>query len=93
MDLLEGDVMLLFKSRFPRQMINEIKWKGFDLSRCKIHYENRGAHNDVSIVTGDEIRNIDSMFLILEGDPWEKYIPYHRIFKIEYDNEIVFEHY
>jgi uncharacterized protein (UPF0248 family) len=82
-----------FKSKFPRQLLNEVKWKGCDLSKCIIYYKNRGSPNDIAVVTGDKIRNIDSMFLILEGIPWEKYLPYHRIFKIEYEHRIVFEHY
>ncbi len=82
-----------FKSKFPRTVLNEVKWKGCDLSECIIYYENRGSPNDTTIVTGDKIKKIDSMFLILEEIPYEKYIPYHRITKIEYEGETIFEHY
>lgn len=84
---------LKFKSKFPRTVLNEAKWKGCDLSKCTIYYENRGSPNDTAVVIGDKIKKIDSMFLILEGVPWEKYIPYHRITKIEYDGQTIFEHY
>ncbi len=42
---------------------------------------------------GDNIKKIDSMFLILEGVPYEKYIPYHRIKRIKFEDDIIFEHY
>lgn len=84
---------IVLKSKFPRTVLNEVKWKGFDLSKCTIYYENRGSPNDTATVTGDEIKKIDSMFLILDGVPLEKYIPYHRISKIEYENQTIFEHY
>lgn len=82
-----------FKSKFPRTMLNEVKWKGHDLSQCTIYYDNRGSPNDTAIINGDQIKKIDSMFLILEGAPLEKYIPYHRIFRIDLEGETIFEHY
>lgn len=81
------------KARFPRSVLNEIKWKGHHLSKCKIYYIDRGSPGDISIVEGSQIKDINKRFLILEGIPQEKCIPYHRITKIEYDNEIIFEHY
>jgi uncharacterized protein (UPF0248 family) len=81
-----------FKSKFPRTVLNEVKWKGYDLSKCTIYYDNRGSPNDIAIIKGDQIKKIDSMFLILEGVPLEKYIPYHRISLIELENETIFEH-
>lgn len=82
-----------FKGKFPRSVLNEIKWKGLDLSKCTIYYDNRGSPNDTAIIMGSKIKKIDSMFLILEGIPHEKYIPYHRITRIEYEDETIFEHY
>ena len=81
-----------FKSKFPRTVLNEVKWKGCDLSQCTIYYDNRGSPNDIAIIKGDQIKKIDSMFLILEGVPLEKYIPYHRISRIELEDETIFEH-
>ena len=81
-----------FKSKFPRDVLNEIKWKGgYDLSKCTIYYINRGSPNDIGIVGGREIIDIGKGFLILEGDPYERYIPYHRIVKIEYEDAVIFE--
>lgn len=81
-----------FKSRFPRELLNEIKWKqGCDLSKCTIYYINRGSPEDTAVVYGSQIREIGKGFLILEGDPFEKYIPYHRIIRIEYEDKVIFE--
>lgn len=80
-----------FKSRFPRELFNEIKWKGYDISKCTIYYISRGSPNDIAVIEGDQIKEIDKGFLILEGMPYETYIPYHRIIRIEYENQAVFE--
>lgn len=80
------------KAKFPRSVLNEVKWKGFDITMCKIHYISRGSPGDIAIAEGSEIKEIDSGFLILEGVPYEKYIPYHRIKKIEYGDKTIFDH-
>lgn len=80
-----------FKSKFPRDILNEVKWKGgYGLSKCTVYYINRGSPNDIGIVSGRQIIEIGS-FLILEGYPYESYIPFHRIVKIEYDDIVIFE--
>ncbi|MFZ2410935.1 MAG: RNA repair domain-containing protein [Candidatus Methanoperedens sp.] len=71
-------------------MFNEIKWR-FDLRTCKIYYIHRGAPGNVKVVTGSAIKNIDRSFLVLEGVMDDVYIPYHRIFRIEFDDQIIFE--
>jgi len=80
----------MFRSKHPRDIFNEIKWR-FDLAKCKIYYIHRGAPGNVKIVEGSTIKNIERSFLVLEGDFEDAYIPYHRIFRIEFDNEIIFE--
>lgn len=72
-------------------MLNEIKWR-YDLSKCRVYFIHRGMPGDTRIVDGSEIKNIDRSYLVLEGFPEDVYIPYHRIFMIEYDGEIVYEH-
>lgn len=86
-----GCLNMSFKSKFPRELLNEVRYRGYDLSKCAIYYINRGSPNDISIVGGGQIIDIDKGFLILEGDPYEKYIPYHRIVKIEYEDVVIFE--
>ena len=80
----------MFRSKHPRDIFNEIKWR-FDLRMCKIYYIHRGAPDDTKIVDGSAIKNIDRSFLILEGVKEDVYIPYHRIFRIEFNNRIIFE--
>lgn len=80
----------MFKSKHPRLLLNEIKWR-FDLNRCKVHYIHRGVPGDVKMIEGNIIRNIERGFLVLEGVVEEVYIPYHRIIRIEYDSQVIFE--
>ncbi len=56
-----------------------------------MYYIHRGAPGNIKAVEGSAIRTIDRAFLILEGEPHEVYIPYHRIVRIEFDNRVVFE--
>ncbi len=80
----------MFKSRHPRLLLNEIKWR-FDLARCRVYYIHRGAPGNIKAVEGSAIRTVDRAFLIFEGEPHEVYIPYHRIVRIEFDGRVVFE--
>jgi len=80
----------MFSSKHPRDIFNEIKWR-FDLAKCKIYYIHRGAPGDVKIVEGSTIKNIERSFLVLDGDFEDVYIPYHRIFRIEFEGQIIFE--
>jgi uncharacterized protein (UPF0248 family) len=79
-----------FKGKFPRDILNEIRWKHYDLCKCKIYYINRGSPGDMTNVEGDKIIEISRGFLTLKNIPYEKYIPYHRIIKIEYEGKIAF---
>ncbi len=80
----------MFRSKRPRDILNEIKWR-FELGKCKVYYIHRGAPGDMKIVEGNAIKNIERAFLILEGGEHDVYIPYHRIFRIEFNNHIIFE--
>lgn len=80
----------MFKSKHPRILLNEIKWR-FDLNRCKVYYIHRGAPGDVRMIEGSIIRNIERGFMVIEGVVEEVYIPYHRIIRIEYDSQMIFE--
>ncbi len=80
----------MFKSKHPRLLLNEIKWR-FDLNKCRVYYIHRGAPGDVKAVDGSAIKAIERGFLVLEGYPYEVYIPYHRIIRIDYDNHTIFE--
>ena len=80
----------MFRAKHPRLLLNEIKWR-FDLGRCRIYYVHRGAPGDIKIVEGSEIKNIERGFLILKGEMQDVYIPYHRIFRIDFDDDKIFE--
>ena len=80
----------MFKSKHPRLLLNEIKWR-FDLNRCKVYYIHRGAPGDVKMIEGNLIKNIERGFLVIEGVVEEVYIPYHRIIRIDYDTQMIFE--
>ncbi len=72
--------------RNPRNILNEIKWTK-DLKKAEIWYIHRGAPNDTKIMSGRDIIVIGKSFF----DTVNASIPYHRVIKIIYDNEILFE--
>ncbi len=79
----------MFKSKLPRDILNEIKWR-FDLSKCKVYYIHRGAPGNTKVVEGSIIKTVVRAFLVLEGEVHEVYIPYHRIFRIDYEDKPVY---
>jgi uncharacterized protein (UPF0248 family) len=80
----------MFRSKHARDMLNEIRWR-FDLRRCRVYYIHRGAPGDARIAEGSAIKSIDRSFLVLAGEAQDVFIPYHRIFRIEFDNRIIYE--
>lgn len=79
----------MFRSKHARDIINEIKWR-FDLSKCRVYYIHRGAPGDTMVVEGSAIKEVGRSFLVLEGGLHDAYIPYHRIFRIDFDNKPVY---
>jgi uncharacterized protein (UPF0248 family) len=72
----------------PRDILNELKWKqDCDLSLTKICYVHRGAPNDTKIITGSDIIKLEKSFMKTSTTM----IPYHRIFKIIYKENVIFE--
>ena len=69
-----------------RDILNEIKWTK-DLKKAEIWYIHRGAPNDTQIISGSEVMSIGKSFM----DTTTASIPYHRIFKIVYDGQVIFE--
>jgi len=70
---------------YIREILNEIKWTK-DLQNVTIWYIHRGALHDMKCISGDEIIEIGKSFLITASAS----IPYHRIIKIMYRDDIVF---
>ena len=54
---------------------------------AKIWYIHRGAPNDTKIISGKDVVNLEKSFM----QTTTAMIPYHRIFKIIYENKIIFE--
>jgi uncharacterized protein (UPF0248 family) len=69
-----------------KDILNEIKWTK-DLDKVKLWYVHRGAPNNTKILSGIDILRIGKSSL----DTTTSTIPYHRIFKVIYDGEIVFK--
>lgn len=72
----------------PRDVLNELKWRGKrSLGEAKIYYVHRGAPGDYRVMSGSEIEELNRSFIKTD----EAQIPYHRVFKIEYEKNIIFE--
>jgi uncharacterized protein (UPF0248 family) len=59
-----------------------------DLQVC---YVDRGALADMSCVNGSEIRALEAYYFDVASEHGNKYIPYHRIRKIAYAGETIWE--
>jgi len=74
--------------RTPRDVLNKLKWtEGLDLNKAEVWYVHRGAPNDTKIISGSEISKLGRGFFYTK----EATIPYHRIFKIVYEDKVIFE--
>ena len=72
----------------PRDILNELKWKqDCDLEQAEIWYIHRGAPNDTKIISGKDIVKLEKSFM----QTTTAMIPYHRIFKIIYEEKIIFK--
>jgi Uri superfamily endonuclease/uncharacterized protein (UPF0248 family) len=69
------------KSKRPNDILNEIKWKNLDLSKCELCIIHRGAPSDSKIINGNEITEIGKGFFVID----ETMIPYHRVLSVKYD--------
>ncbi len=71
--------------RHPREILNEIKWRGLDMESCEIEILHRGAPMDRITLKGSEISLGRSFFA--RG---ETMIPYHRILRIRHEGRTVY---
>jgi uncharacterized protein (UPF0248 family) len=67
-------------------LLNEIKWTK-DFHKIEIWYLHRGAPSDTKIITGSEIVSLGKSFF----ETTTATIPYHRIIKILYEGETLFD--
>ena len=72
----------------PKIVLNELKWKKeFNLDLAEIWYIHRGAPNDTKIIVGKDILKLEKSFM----HTTTAMIPYHRIFKIVYEEKVIFQ--
>jgi len=73
---------------FPRQVLNRLKWtEGERLDEAVIWYIHRGAPGDNLRIKGSAIASLGRTFF----ETAEASIPYHRILRIDYRGETLFE--
>jgi hypothetical protein len=73
---------LLLKLKYdPRYIFGEVE----------VFFVDRGAPGDMSHIGGQEIRALDSYYFEIETEQGVKYIPYHRLRRIRYSGETVWE--
>ena len=75
------------RSPTAREVLNELKWReDRDFGLVKVYIIHRGNPGDSKLLVGDEIHGLDQLFFQTE----ETSIPFHRIYKITYDEETVY---
>lgn len=72
-----------------KNILNMVIWHPkMEINRSKISYIHRRTRGNIKTVQGDQIDRIENGFLILND---ETQIPFHRIIKIEYDDELLWK--
>lgn len=79
--MLTSHILLLKYRHDPR----------FDFGRITIWYVDRGAPGDRSSAEGPAIAAITDQYLEIATPNGQKYIPFHRLRKIDYDGVPVWE--
>lgn len=71
---------------FPREVLNELKWRYDSLEDAEITYIHRGAPGDTMTIKGSAIVSLGRSFF----DTGDATIPYHRIVRIIWKGTLVF---
>jgi len=72
----------------PKEILNKLKWdEEFNIDLAEIWYIHRGAPKDTMIISGRDIVKLEKSFMKTTN----AMIPYHRIFKIIYNHNIIFQ--
>jgi len=73
---------------YPREVLNKLKWsEGKSFEDATIWYIHRGAPGDIRTIYGRDVKNLGPGFF----ETSDSTIPYHRILRIEYMGEVVFD--
>jgi uncharacterized protein (UPF0248 family) len=63
----------------------------FEFGKVSVEYVDRGSPGDRSRVAGDKIIRLEQGFMEIESEMKTKFIPMHRIRRIAYDGETMWE--
>ncbi len=63
----------------------------YDFRKTSVEYINRGAPGDRSVVQGDRILKLEQGGMDIESDRGITFISYHRIRRLIYDGETIWE--
>jgi uncharacterized protein len=63
----------------------------YEFSKVAVEYVDRGSPGDRSAVTGDCIKSLEQGGMEIESEMKTKFIPYHRIRRISYDDKTMWE--
>lgn len=63
----------------------------YDFAAVSIIFIDRGAPGDRSQVDGPDIAAIEGAHMMIKTDQGEKYIPLHRVLRILYQGEVLWE--
>jgi len=90
--------------RTVRTILNELKWRSDrDFSRVVVEYIHRGAPGDLASTTGAGILELAPWMMVVGRsaghasgraafpEPGKAAIPYHRIVRVLYDGQVVFD--
>ncbi len=85
--------------RTVRTVLNEFRWRADrDFAMVVVVYVHRGAPGDTATVAGTDILALEPWMMVIrrkgrEGSavPGQAAIPYHRIVRVLYDGEAVFD--
>ncbi len=85
----------MFGSSNPREILNEALWRAdADFGKVEVTYVHRGAPGDRRTVGGRDIEELERDFMVLRrvpGRPRRPHVPYHRVTRIRYGGETVYE--
>ncbi|WP_067051561.1 DUF504 domain-containing protein [Methanofollis ethanolicus] len=62
-----------------------------DFAAVAVVFIDRGAPGDCSQIEGREIAAIEGAHMVVETDRGPKYIPIHRVLRILYQGEVIWE--
>ncbi len=63
----------------------------FDFGKAEVEFVDRGAPSDRSAVRGDKIIRLEQGWMEIEWENKPKFIPFHRIRRITYNEETMWE--